>query len=1142
MSLAPEPRAATSAPRSDTLSGVDLAQRFAPGTLIAGRYRILSQLGIGGMGVVYKARDTELDLEVALKVLRPDLGADPEWLERFRRELLLAREVSHKNVVRIHDIGESDGLRFLSMAFVAGRPLCDVLADEGPLPPARAQRILRQLAAALGEAHAAGVVHRDLKPGNILLGPDDTAFVTDFGVARSLSHAALTATGVVVGTLDYLSPEQAAGEQVDSRSDLYALGIVLFEMLTGELPFRSTSHAEALAQRLGSRPRDVAATGARVPPHLRRVLRRCLERSPLRRYQSAQELLADLDAERAGVFDRFPRAARLALSVLALAAVSGGAYRLWPRHFTGPAPTAPAAVTSVAVLPLRDETADASLAWASAGVAEMLSGELAEAERLRVLDPARVRRTLSDLKLGDAAGEPELRRLCELIDVGRLVTGSVRRAGSALRVDLRLVAVEGGRVDSLPLSAETASASGLFEVIEELADRLRRELHAPPRPDRGPPARATTSVKAAAAYRQGRQRLLMGDSLGAAPEFERAIRADPEFAAALLDLSQARQALGQQAAAQDAAERAAALLEASDRRLAWRARARRAQLRGDLATAERSYAELVERYPHDTEALLDLAAAQAAQGANARAVASLRRVTQLDAADPRGWLLLGRHMILEGEARKAIENPLVRALALMTQLGNEQGRGDVLNAMGVAHQRLGEYPAALARYGEAAAVRDRIGDRRGAAVSRKNRGSVHVSMGRLADAETDLRAARLLFEGVGDRKGLAEVWNDTGGLLEARGEYPAARRAYQEALRLRRELGNEQQLAQSYDNVGYIFFLEGERDNALVYWRQALDLRRRLGDKGGIVLSTQNLGFLQAAEGRWPDAMRSFLDALQLGREIDFKNAMAVSHGNIALLHQYEGRYEPALASFGEALELLSRLGDKRGLAEFTIKHAMALLELGRPAEAARKLAQAEPWVRATGNREQASDLELGFGEWRLARGEADAALQRFEQAFSLAVASHSAAATLRARIARAQARGLAGDAAAAELQAAARQADRSGDVLLRLRAAEALAQAELLRGRPAQAARWAAHAIGLAERCGWQAGLYRLHALLGRSRQAEGDAKGAAAAYRESARVAGRLRQGLSDELRRSFDTLPAVREAGERETGRARAAAPAR
>jgi eukaryotic-like serine/threonine-protein kinase len=1128
--LAGEPASLLLSDLADTSTSVDLALRLPPGTLVAGRYRIVAQIGMGGMGVVYKARDEELGVDIALKVLRPDMGADPEWVARFRRELVLAREITHKNVVRIHDIGESNGLRFLTMRLVEGRSLLDLLQKEGPLGVDRALRIFQQVAQALEQAHDAGIVHRDLKPGNVLLSSDETAYITDFGVACSLGGGRVTRAGEIVGTLEYLSPEQIAGEGADARSDIYALGLLLFEMLTGELPFPSASRAETLAQRLAGRGRDIADVGVSVPAHVRRLIRRCLERAPRRRYSDVRELLADLDSRRAGIRDRLPRRARFVVVAALAIPPAGVAYRYWsgapgaaadPRLSAGPA--------SIAVLPLADETAEPSLAWTANGVPEMLSTQLAETPQLRVVGSARVLRMMRDLKLSGAPGEDaSLRRLAEVLDVGHLVSGSLRRAGSTLRVDLRLRTVgRAGTLSTRSLAAETQDASDLFRVIGDLGRRLHVELGAAPGAGALGPEPGTVSLGAANAYREGRERMLVGNSVQAAPDFERAVAADPRFASALVGLSEAYQALGYHDKAVSAAERAAEVLGPPQTRLAWCARARLAMLRGDPAEAESVYAELVRRYPNDTEALFDLAAAQSGRGAAGKAVDTLERLTALDKGDARAWYLLGRNMIQVGDARKAVTGPLLQALSLMTRIGNEQGQGDVLNATGVAHQRLGEYAQAIARYGEAAAIRRKIGDRRGTAVSLKNRGSVQILMGRFADAEPDLRAARAIYEAIGDRKGLADVGSDLGALHEGRGQYTQARKAYQEALRIRRDLGDEQQIAQSYDNVGYVFFLEGEHDSALVYWRQALDLRQRNGDKRGIVHSLQNMGFLQTAQGRWSEAMKSFLDALERARDIDSARALAVSHGNLGLLYQYEGRYAAALSAYAEALKILTTLDDKRGLAEFTIKEAAALLELGRREEAKAKLDAAEAWVREVANHEQSADYFTALGDWHLTGGEAASARRAFGHAVSLATASGSPAAVLRAQLSQGAALVALGDAAAEpDLATAARKADALGDVLLCIRASEALARAELGRGRLFAAEAAVRRGLDLGQRCGWESGLWRLHALRGRIQERRGDRTSADAAFAESARRLARLRDGLTPELRSSFDGLAAVRE----------------
>jgi len=256
-----------------------------------------------------------------------------------------------------------------------------------------------------------------------------------------------------------------------------------------------------------------------------------------------------------------------------------------------------------------------------------------------------------------------------------------------------------------------------------------------------------------------------------------------------------------------------------------RVSARLALLRGDPATAGKSYAELAARYPNDPEILIDLAGAQGAGGELTKAVESLEKATTLDRNDPRGWFLLGKNAIQMGDAARALNDYLVRALTLQNQLHSEPGQAETLNAMGVAHHELGQYAEALEKYSTAAAIRHRLGDQRGLATSLKNRARVYVAMGRFDEAEPDLRQARLIYEKIGDKNGLAGVLDDLGVLHEGRGDFLRARASYEEALKIRRDLGDERQLAQSYDNVGYALFLAGQYDDAIVYSQQGLEGR-----------------------------------------------------------------------------------------------------------------------------------------------------------------------------------------------------------------------------------------------------------------------------------------------------------------------------
>jgi serine/threonine protein kinase len=287
------------------------------------RYHIKRLLGLGGMGAVYQAWDTELGIDVAIKLIRPDIIGDPaaaaEIQRRFKRELLLARLVTHQNVVRIHDLGEIEGLKYITMSYVDGTDLASLLSREGRLPVRRALRLAKRICAGLVAAHAAGVVHRDLKPANVMVGANDEALITDFGIARLLGsvdgegsalpvpspsrldphHADVTQAGSMVGTLEYMPPEQARGEQVDQRADVYALGLMLHDMLSGRIrQTRSPSALDELKARGERSPGPLHGEIPEVSEALDAIIARCTDPVPSRRYKSSAELaeaLARLD-------------------------------------------------------------------------------------------------------------------------------------------------------------------------------------------------------------------------------------------------------------------------------------------------------------------------------------------------------------------------------------------------------------------------------------------------------------------------------------------------------------------------------------------------------------------------------------------------------------------------------------------------------------------------------------------------------------------------------------------------------------------------------------------------------------------------------------------------------------------------------
>jgi class 3 adenylate cyclase/tRNA A-37 threonylcarbamoyl transferase component Bud32 len=289
--IGPSETSTLTAAGAATLSGI------APGALMGQRFEILAVLGAGGMGVVYKARDRELDDLVALKMLKRELLADRTHLERLKAEIKLARRITHPNVLRTHDFGDIDGIPFISMEYVRGVTLRYLLDQTHRLPYSAGLRLAKQLCAGLGAAHAVGVMHRDIKPENLILEPTGNAKLMDFGIARPIRRMepGQTEAGFIVGTPLYMSPEQLRGEEVDARADIYSAGVVLYEIFTGELPFKGASAMQIMLKHLEEPPPSPRTAWPEVPAKLEGIILRCLEKDPAARYRSVEELLKDLE-------------------------------------------------------------------------------------------------------------------------------------------------------------------------------------------------------------------------------------------------------------------------------------------------------------------------------------------------------------------------------------------------------------------------------------------------------------------------------------------------------------------------------------------------------------------------------------------------------------------------------------------------------------------------------------------------------------------------------------------------------------------------------------------------------------------------------------------------------------------------------
>src|SRR5579863_9294376 len=306
--------------RGEWSGGGNAEPELQPGTVLAHRYAILSRLGAGGMGSVYKAQDMELDGFVALKVIRPELARNSMIVDRFKQEIRLSHKVTHRNVVRMYDLSEDAGMRFVTMELVAGRDLRSILEERKKLPPDEAVDVLEQLCVALQATHTVGILHRDLKPQNIMREENGRIVLMDFGLARAMDSVdGLTQTGALMGTLDYMSPEQALGKKLDQRSDIFTFGLIGYELLTGAMPFRAETAIASLLNRTQQNAIPVRDIDKSIPGRLSDIIAKCLAKEPENRYQNAAELDEDLRAwqdrsgeKRVGGSSVQPRRSRIA--------------------------------------------------------------------------------------------------------------------------------------------------------------------------------------------------------------------------------------------------------------------------------------------------------------------------------------------------------------------------------------------------------------------------------------------------------------------------------------------------------------------------------------------------------------------------------------------------------------------------------------------------------------------------------------------------------------------------------------------------------------------------------------------------------------------------------------------------------------
>jgi serine/threonine protein kinase/Tfp pilus assembly protein PilF len=461
-------------------------EELTTGSTFAGRYQIIEELGKGGMGKVYKAQDTEIKEKVAIKLIKPEISLDKKTIERFQNELKFARKISHRNVCRMYDLNKEEGTYYITMEYVSGEDLKSFIRRSEKLTVGKAMSIAKQLCDGLAEAHGLGVVHRDLKPSNIMIDTNGNARIMDFGIARSLKGKGITGPGVMIGTPEYMSPEQVEGKDVDQRSDIYSLGVILYEMVTGRVPFEGDTALSIAMKHKSEPPPNPKELNVQIPEDLSNLILRCMEKDKEQRYQTAGELLSELtriekdipSTERISPRKRPVTSKeitvqfnlkKLFIPALVIITIAIIGIAIWqfipPKKGVSVSPSKP----RIAVLPFEDLSPQKDQEYFCDGLAEELINALTHVKGLDVV--ARY----SSFSFKDK--DMDISEISKTLNVDTVLKGSVLKSGNKLRVISNLIDSDGSQLWSEKYDREMAEIFAIHdEISQSIVNKLKVDL------------------------------------------------------------------------------------------------------------------------------------------------------------------------------------------------------------------------------------------------------------------------------------------------------------------------------------------------------------------------------------------------------------------------------------------------------------------------------------------------------------------------------------------------------------------------------------------------------------------------------------------------------------------------------------------
>ena len=938
------------------------------------------------MGEVYEAEDLELRQTVALKTVHPREARHEVAVERFKREIHLARNVTHANVCRIYDVGyhtwlDGESVIFLTMELLEGETLSQLLKRRGAIEPAEALPMVLQMIDALSAAHAAGVVHRDFKSENVFLvpsGDEIRVVVTDFGVARGVEYdefaARVTVADAAVGTPAYMAPEQIEGAAITPSIDQYALGVVMFELVTGRLPFAGDTPLATAVKRLTQAAPSPEESVPGLDPLWVRLIRRCIARYPEDRFASIRDARQELlqsgplpDERTAGTGLSLPAATvaakppasprrrlqlwlLLALSVALLVALAQAVVRV-RSSLESPLGEPGEIRRAVAVVPFRNLAQRAEFDWLSVALAEMVASELRAGEGLRTVSGDDVARARVDLELGhsDELSPEKLTRLKSRLGTDYVVAGSFTVLGTAPSANVRLaVRVEDTwKRETVGEAVESGGEQQLFDLVTRVGVRLRELLGGVERRAGARGGDATPrNPRAARLYSEGLLKLRTFEPQAALELLEQAKAAEPTNPMIRAALASSWSALGFELRAEKEADEALALGRELPPEERFVVDALAAELRRDWPRAVEIYGKLWTAFPDNLEYGLKLGRAQLEGGRSDLALATFASLRELPEPD-----------------RDNPQIDLAEAAAALAASDFQRQQEAAARAAVKAREMEAPLLVAEARVREAEALR---------------------RLGKPAEAETAATEARSLYAAAGDRVGEASALTISAGALFDRGELALAQAANQEALRSYREAGDRDGVARTLNGLAVLARHLGELASARELYSEALAVLAEIDDRRGTAYTKSNLAAVSSEEGRFAAARDEVAAALSVLRELGDKSGTADALLNLGAIERQLGNLDRASGHLEEALRLKQELALKSGEAAVLTALGAVALDRGALAEAAGQLKQAALLAAETDSRAVAANILAAQGELAIEAAEIEVARERLQAAFAL--------------------------------------------------------------------------------------------------------------------------------------------------------------